>query len=272
MHFLTLDTLLHNLKPLMWTISHELLGFTSSDRLSALPLGAFPGDDRVLPLDTGVMFTFKTIVENLTSVPAFLTDAPLLAEKSMELVFRLCASRRSKRPTLAFLQSPPIDFFHRMLPTMRVHRPPPREAPRLSRRLDARTLRQHVDYSSLLHLWSWLLKASAIALFQQSSAVRQAEGEGAASGMDYAKPATLFNLLFLNEQRMQPHAGGDAPMDGSNSTLITDVLANLDLARDQKAPHGDRPASPPPMIEELIKEYRHICIQALPGPEEVSLF
>lgn len=266
-HYLTLDTLLENLKPLMWTVSHVLLGF------HPVPTTGSSSEEPRLPLESGVMFTFKTIVTNLTSPSSFVISAPLLAERSMELVFRLCAGKRTTQATLAFLQSSPVDFFHRMLPFLRKKRPPPSQAPRLSLRPDAKSLRLYVEHASLLHLWAWLLKAVAVVLHFQQTTARLASSAPpgpypalTAGGTDYSKPATLFNLLFLNHQRGLPLSGDEPQQAG---TLVTDILNNLALARDEKQPAGDRPEYPSREVEALMKEHERTVTQPLTGSSEV---
>ena len=262
-HFLVLDVLLKNLLPYRATVSHLFLGYLVDEQPGPLRLPADPGAHG--------LFGLQLIVRNL-SAPSFLTLAPLLAEKSFELVYRLVYAQKTVDATLAYLQRDDVDFFSRefALLSRRPFPTPPRAPPtdgtsnrrrssltaaHQQQAAQVRFFREQVAYASSLHVWAWLLKSIAVAIFYQQS--------------DKSKVRRLLEMLLTapvlvrgGPQQQGPDGSGDQDFE-TRALVFTELLQRIQLAHQRDVPQ--------PPSEEL-RGVADRCSIPLPGPPEVRLF
>ncbi|GAB5029933.1 nucleoporin 205-like protein [Nannochloropsis oceanica] len=268
-HFVVLDVLLKNLLPFRTTVSHLFLGYTITSQSGPLSL---PSSSSFLH------FGLQCLLRNLTS-PSFLSLAPLLAERSSELLYRLCQSRKTQSSTLSYLQRDDIDYFthqftllsRRPFPTPPPRPsssslspvPPPGSEPRSSllahhqqqhqqqqkRQQQEATLlflQQSVDYSSSLHIWAYLLKCLSLALFHSHH-------------HESLKPQRLLTLL-LSPSSSPPSVSSSSDFE-ARTLPLTSLLHFLKLAHQRDVPQ-------PPSEE--MRGIADRCSVALPGPSEVG--
>jgi hypothetical protein len=288
-HFLLLETLLRAFLPHRATLAHLLLGYRLDDVSFA---GG--GGGLALPADpAGAVFGLQLLVRNLAS-PAFLAAAPLLAERACELVYRLVAAGRTAPATLAYLQRDDVDFFAKELALLtRRHFPAPPRPPSTSttgglgspqpegnRRGSLNAAQQHqyqqqlraffraqVGYASALHVWAWLLKATAVALTHPqgdpSKARRLLEALIAAP----PPPAAPAARAGDSRASASPN-GGTGPLEPhqdfeTRGMTLTELLLRLQLAHQREAPQ--------PPSEEL-RALAERCATPMGGPPEVRGF